>query len=286
MSAILLIITVVCYTAQSVFQKMYQADGGKTRQGNIYVFHIYMALSALSVFLLVSKGSIIFHMPTIWFGLVFGICYVVAFLFTMLALQNGPMSLTALVVSYALILPATFGVVFLNEVLRLTIVLGIGLLLFSLLLVNKSTGKITITKKWSLFAGFAFLGSGGCATAQKLHQVIYGGAYKAELMIFALILAALIFSVMFILSGDKKKFTAWKQSAHYSVLAGVCNGFVNLSVMTLSAKMPAVILFPVISGGGIIATYFTARFLFKEQLSRFQKAGFLLGVLSVLVINL
>lgn len=286
MSAIILTVTVLCYAAQSIFQKLYNESQPHKGSGSLYLFNICMTSAALLFFFVVSGGKLTFHIPTILFGVAFGICYGTAFLFNLLAIRNGPMSLTVLIVSYSLIIPALYGVVFLHEAVKLSIVVGIGLLLISLLLVNKKSDKIVITKRWALYAFLAFLGNGGCSTVQKCHQVTYPASYQSELMISALLLALVLFCVLFFTCGEKPSGKNASKGLYFSLLSGLCNGAVNLSVMVLSETMPAVVLFPVISGGGIIVTYFTARFLFKEHLSVFQKVGFLLGTVSVIVMNL
>lgn len=286
MNAIYLTVTVLCYAAQSIFQKMYHESQPHKGSGSLYLFNICMTLTALVFFLVISGGNLTFHLPTIWFGLAFGICYGTAFLFNLLALRNGPMSLTALVVSYSLIVPALYGVLFLHEAVKCSIVIGIGLLLISLLLVNKKSDKLVITKKWALYVFLAFLGNGGCSTVQKCHQVAYPASYQSELMISALLLALALFCALFLTCGEKSSRKTIKKGLCFPIFSGLCNGTVNLLVMVLSETMPAVFLFPVISGGGIIVTYFTARLLFKEHLSVFQKIGYLFGTLSVIVMNL
>lgn len=286
MDTVILIVTVLCYAAQSIFQKSYNEVQPQKGSVGLYFFNSCMTLAALLFFFAVSGGRLTFHMPTLLFGLAFGACYGTAFIFNLLAMRHGPMSLTVLIVSYSLIVPALYGILFLHEAVKFSILIGIGLLLLSLLLVNKKSEKTVVTKRWALYAFLAFLGNGGCSTVQKCHQVLYPGAFQSELMISALLPAFLLFCILFLSCREKLSRTEIKKGIWLPLLAGLCNGTVNLFVMILSEQMPAVLLFPVISGGGIIVTYFTARFLFKEQLSIPQKTGFLLGTISVIVMNL
>ena len=61
---------------------------------------------------------------------------------------------------------------------------------------------------------------------------------------------------------------------------------INLFVMILSGKVAASVMFPLISGGGIILTYLISKFFYKETLSRRQFVGFILGLLSVIFLSL
>ena len=71
------------------------------------------------------------------------------------------------------------------------------------------------------------------------------------------------------------------------VLNGIANALVNLLVMVLVSKgMAASIMFPVISGGGIVLTTLVAIFIYKEKLSVNQYIGLLLGTVSVVLMNI
>lgn len=286
MNIIILIITVFCYAAQSILQKVYSETQPDKGRRTSYLFNMLMTFSAILFFLFVSGGDLQFHVPTLLYGLGFGLCYGMAFLFNLLAVKNGPMSMTALVVSYSLIVPAFYGAIFLHEDVKPAVIIGIALLLLSLLLINKKSEKTAITKRWMVYALIAFLGNGGCSTVQKCHQVAYPRMYQSELMISALLPAFILFCILFAASKDKSSVKKLSKGLWIPLITGVCNGVVNLFVMVLSAEIPAVLLFPVISGGGIVVTYFAARFLFKEYLSVQQKIGFFLGTLSVIIMNL
>lgn len=286
MNIIILIITVFCYAAQSILQKVYSETQPDKGRRTSYLFNMLMTFSAILFFLFVSGGDLQFHVPTLIYGLGFGLCYGMAFLFNLLAVKNGPMSMTALVVSYSLIVPAFYGAIFLHEKVKPVVIIGIALLLLSLLFINKKSEKVIITKKWMVYALIAFLGNGGCSTVQKCHQVAYPKMYQSELMISALLPAFILFCILFAVSKDKSGVKKLSKGLWIPLVAGLCNGVVNLFVMVLSAEIPAVLLFPVISGGGIVVTYFAARFLFKEYLSVQQKIGFFLGTISVIIMNL
>ena len=67
---------------------------------------------------------------------------------------------------------------------------------------------------------------------------------------------------------------------------GVANGATNLFVMILVSSMQASIVFPVISGGGIILTWIISKFLYREALTRNQNIALILGIASVVLMNL
>ena len=70
------------------------------------------------------------------------------------------------------------------------------------------------------------------------------------------------------------------------ILCGAFNGMVNLFVMILSGLMPVSLMFPIISAGGIVATFIISQVFYKEKLSKLQLIGFVLGTISVVLLNI
>jgi multidrug transporter EmrE-like cation transporter len=64
------------------------------------------------------------------------------------------------------------------------------------------------------------------------------------------------------------------------------NGMVNLFVMLLSGKMALSLMFPLISSGGIIITFFVSTLFYKEKFTKAQLIGFIAGVASVVFLNI
>jgi multidrug transporter EmrE-like cation transporter len=61
---------------------------------------------------------------------------------------------------------------------------------------------------------------------------------------------------------------------------------VNLLVMILSGLMPVSLMFPIISAGGIVAIFVISLVFYKEKLSRLQIIGYILGTVSVVLLNI
>ena len=64
------------------------------------------------------------------------------------------------------------------------------------------------------------------------------------------------------------------------------NGLTNMLVMILSGLMAVSVMFPLISAGGIIVTFIISKFVYKENLTRMQFMGFLVGILSIVFLNI
>ena len=85
--------------------------------------------------------------------------------------------------------------------------------------------------------------------------------------------------------GKKENVLLIKQRI-FTIALGCVMGLVNKTNIYLSGILPSVIVFPVINGGGILATTICSRFIFKEKLSWAQKIGLLLGILGIISITI
>ena len=118
-----------------------------------------------------------------------------------------------------------------------------------------------------------------------MQQLKFAGAYKSEFMTVALAVGALVMFVSACLSS--KSITADITSAiKYAPFGGAANGGLNMLVMLLTSLVPTAILFPVVMSGGVVITFITSVTLFKEKLAAKQLVGYVLGVLSIVLINL
>ena len=132
----------------------------------------------------------------------------------------------------------------------------------------------------------AFLGNGFCSTVQRIQQIECEGKYKNEFMVVALLISFLVFMVLTILYDRKDLLVNIKKGFVSCLICGISNGVVNLFVIILSLSMAASVMFPIISGGGIILSAVVAIFFFKEKLSLPQYIGLILGIASVVFLNL
>lgn len=158
------------------------------------------------------------------------------------------------------------------------------MLCLSLFLLNAKKEKTKVNVKWVIFLVMAFVGNGMCSTIQKFQQLNSAGLYKNEFMIIALAISAL---TMFVVSffAEKSK-SDLKLLVKYSVPNGLFNGAVNFLILVLTGLIPNAILFPSVSAGGIALSCIMAILIYKEKLSLQQKIGYIIGTVSVILLNL
>ena len=296
-NVLLLITAIVGISIQQISQKAYNKKVG----GGAFIFSAASALVAMLVFLIASKGELSFQMDVVGYSVLFAVGYCMALAFSFLAIANGSLSLTSLVLQFSLIIPTFYGIFFLQEETDFFLFAGIALLVASIVLVNipvgEKKGKNAETEKteknqnkttwkWALFALLMFIGNGGCSTVQKMQQIHFNGLYKSEFMIVALIITTVALVVISLFTERKEMLPALKKGVGYYAVYGVANGISNLIVLLLATKMSSSIVYPVLSAGGIVITSFVSVFVYKEKMNLFQKIGLILGVLAIVAVNI
>lgn len=279
--------------AQSVTVKLYQKRGGGS---NNLLLTAFIGLFAMAVFALpaILQNGFAFSPSYLIYSLGFAIGYGMAFVFQILALSCGPMSLTVLIQSYSLLIPTFYGVIFLEESVKWGFVPGIVLLAVCLFLINYrkraggagAPGEGRITLKWLVFVWLSFLGNGMCSTVQKAATVHLDEAYHFEFMVVAMLLITLGFLIAGLIRERHHLRDFLRRGWYFGGICGLLNGGANLAVLLLAARMPASIQYPLISAGSILFSLLFSVTIFKEKITRQQYAGIAIGVLSIVFLNL
>lgn len=283
MNFLMLVGIIVCISAQQIVQKIYN---GKSK--GAYTFTAINALFAAIFFALMSIGSFSFDAEVLIYSALFALAYSTAFIGLFSAIATGPLSLSSLFMSYSLLIPTFYGLIFLDEKPDILFGIGIVALIVSLVLTNKEDkGDKKITPIWIVYVLLCFVGNGACSVVQKLQILRFNGAYKNEFMMMALLMSFVITLTIAFVRERKDMKQSIRRGGHLCIACGVCNAVVNMLVMILAdGRMSMSILYPVISAGGIILTFIVSRFIYKERLSKLQNIGFLLGVLAVIILNI
>lgn len=282
-NALGLIGIVLGVAAQNVVKKPYTLRHGEK---GVYLLNAIVSFTAMLFFVL-TASDFKFSTDYLIYAAGFGISFAVASIFIVLSIANGPLSLVSLFISYSLMLPTFYGLIFLHDPIGVGLIPGLVLLVISLYLTNKTEGKgEKITFKWLIYVIIALVGNGMCSVIQKMQQVANDGAYKNEFMATALLFVTVIM-IAFSIATERKKFKNYISTGWYiGIIAGIANAVTNLLVMIFSARMPVSILFPLVSAGGIIVTFLVSVFLYKEKLSKMQIIGIAVGTVSVVCLNL
>lgn len=283
MTYFLLFLIVADQLLEGVLSKQYNI---KAKNNNIILYSAVSCFFALVFFFVNSGGKLNFNIRVVPYALCFAAAFGTAVSSQAFAIKTGPLSLTTLFSSCSLLIPTMYGIIFLKDPISPTLYIGIAALLVSLFLTNvKKNENLKFRPSWIVFVLLAFVSNGMCSTIQKMQQLKFDGAYKNEFMIIALVcVSAVLFAAGFSKKGEKTQML--KPCLKYGILKGVGNGFMNYLVMVVSAMLPGLVLYPCISAGGIVFTYLFSVFVYKEKLSRMQTIGYVLGIFSIVFLNL
>ncbi len=284
MNSFLLCMTILSSSLQGITTKYFGRNtGGK----GVFLFSTLSRIAGV-LFFIMTAGSLSFDWKILPYSIAFGLFYGVGVIFNFLSIGCGPLSLTSLITSYSLMLPTAYGLFFLQDPISVGLIPGLILLLISLFLINKksNTDSTPVSLKWGVFVALAFLGNGICSIVQSMQQRTFDGAYKNEFMIVALVFFVLMTGIITLWTERKVFVSCTKKGWIPAMICGFANALMNLLVMILQHRMSVSVLFPLMSSGSLILTFFLSKYLYKEKLSKRQLLGFFLGVCSVIFLNL
>lgn len=279
MQIVLMAVVVIFLSLQQIIQKQYNLN---EKNPDVLLFSAISSFVAMIFFVFSSGFKLNFSTAILPYAVGFAVAYSAACAGSVWALKYGPLSVSSLIISYSLIIPAMYGVFFLKEPISIYSVTGIILLLISLLLLNLKKEKAEFSIKWLFFIILAFVGNGMCSTVQKMQQTAFEGTFKNEFMITALIISGIIMLIGAFFNGGRIKPMLLK----YALPNGISNGIVNMFVMILTGHISNSVLFPSILAGGIVLSCITAIFVFKEKLNNMQVIGYVIGIISVILLNI
>lgn len=283
MKYLLLVMQIVLLSLENVFFKQYSL---RTKKTNLFLYSTILSITAMLFFLILSKFHLDFKFELLPYSVVFAIFIALTPVFQIYAVMNGSMAITSLAMSYSLIIPTIHGVVFLNEDIGINAYIGFVLLLTSIFMLNaKKEDNIKISIKWLISVFMVFAGNGLSSVVIKMQQLEFNENYKNEFMIITFLVAAILSFMMAIFKKDNLK-QELKECFKWAVCNGTANGGVNLLTLILTGLIPSAILFPSVSAGGIALTFVIAVLIYKERLSKVQLIGYMLGIASVILLNL
>lgn len=283
---VLLFFTIALLSGQSIIQKQYNIEFCEVKNSN-YLYNFCMTLVACLVFFIIFIVSPTVNVGSIVYSVLFAITFCVVVFFQFLAIKTGPLALTALVISFSLLIPIVYGLIFLDENLSVYGIVGISALVLSLVLVNEyKKEEIKITKKYVFYLILAFLGNGFCTTFQKMHQIVFDGKFGGFFMFVAMAMVALFNLVMFLVKKPNKQANFYSKGSMIAGTAGLFNGLCNCLMVILATKLPSTVLYPTVCSGNMILLFLVALLIYHEKFKWYQCFGYALGLIAIILLNI
>ena len=285
MNYVILAIASLTLTSQNICQRKYNDHSGV----GAFLFSGMISFFAMMFFIAVNRDwsySAELLIPSSLFALF----YSGAMLFMVLGIKYGSLAKTSLIGSCSLLLPSLYGIIMLGDPISPTLIIGTVFLLAALVMVNyqKSSSEEKISVKWIICVTLLFICNGMCTIVQKSKQIIYGEASNNVFMIVALAMVTVIMLILSLVFKDERRKT--KISLRYgwlwAIFCGLANGITNFLIIYLNPRIPASVMFPVISGVGMTLIFLYSLFIRREKFNARQTVGFFVGIASIILLNL
>ncbi len=266
----------------------------RVTNANAYLCTLIIAATVLLFYAAIGKFSFSYDRASLLYGIGFGVAYCMGYIFELKALAVGSVSLTSLFLSYSLLIPTLFGVLYYHEKVTALFWVALVLLAVAMFLINyvpsqKGKEKQKFNRLWLLFTMLSFLGNGLCTIMQSLQQRSAGGLYRSEFMMYAMAVVIVCNLILTLLAEKKNHNTlsSLKKGWWCAILLGLMNAGTNLMVMLLVARnvLNLSLIYTLCSAGGLLLTFILARVVFKEKLRPMQIVGFFVGLCSVVLFN-
>lgn len=259
----------------------------------LYGTYSYTLAGLIAFVMLLFDGMSGFSLPAVGISALGAVSLAVSLFCSIEALKSGVMVLAAMAGSAGLLLPCIAGIFMFNEPMKPMQFIGIALLIFSgWLLIGYSKEQTgSFTPRTLLLLIGSMLSNGSVMLAQKMFSKYLP---DTSVSIFSFLTFCLIGIGMFIglvpsllsQSGRAKLAAVPKPVFLYGTISSIILLAINQLATLAGRNVPSAIMFPINDGGATIITAITAAIFFKEKLTVRSVCGLILGIGSLIVINL
>ena len=259
----------------------------------LYGTYSYTLARLIAFVMLLFDGMSGFSLPAVGISALGAVSLAVSLFCSIEALKSGVMVLAAMAGSAGLLLPCIAGIFMFNEPMKPMQFIGIALLIFSgWLLIGYSKEQTgSFTPRTLLLLIGSMLSNGSVMLAQKMFSKYLP---DTSVSIFSFLTFGLIGIGMFIglvpsllsQSGRAKVAAVPKPVFLYGTISSIILLTINQLATLAGRNVPSAIMFPINDGGATIITAITAAIFFKEKLTVRSVCGLILGIGSLIVINL
>ena len=259
----------------------------------LYGTYSYTLAGLIAFVMLLFDGMSGFSLPAVGISALGAVSLAVSLFCSIEALKSGVMVLAAMAGSAGLLLPCIAGIFMFNEPMKPMQFIGIALLIFSgWLLIGYSKEQTgSFTPRTLLLLIGSMLSNGSVMLAQKMFSKYLP---DTSVSIFSFLTFGLIGIGMFIglvpsllsQSGRAKIAAVPKPVFLYGTFSSVILLTINQLATIAGRNVPSAVMFPINDGGATIITAITAAIFFKEKLTVRSVCGLILGIGSLIIINL
>lgn len=285
-SYLVLIIVPLLGSAKSILQSIF----GKKKHPTLKENFIFTAIMSLVVIIFISIFFIrsLPSLETIIFGVIIGVLTWVFQVSFLQSLETGPVSITSIIVSLCLLIPTIFGMVFMQEAVTYTKIIGLCLIVISLILLNLEIKKDKFSYIWIIFVALAFVSYGVCNILQTYFKKLPCGDERNELLLVTYIVCFILSLASAFLYKPKEKidYKINFTNLFFPIVSGLVLAGHNILMMFSLSILDASLYFPITSALKVIMTFIAGLIIFKEKPRLLQYVGVGLGVVAIILVNI
>ena len=244
------------------------------------------------VFVTLLGGDI--HLQVSGFTLIFSVIYAVTLIaaqwFYTYALGCGNISLCSTVYSMGFIFPTISGMLFWNEEISLTKVLGILVVIPAIYISGTGKKKDAVSaasgnNSYVLPIMIAMAASGLLGILQKAQQKSAYAEESAELILISMLIAAVI-SFITALFTKANPLPINKGIILRACVIGACFGGSNMLNTWLAGMLDSAVFFPILNIGIILLALLVGIVIFKEKPGKKEWCVIPLGIIAILLLSI
>lgn len=264
--------------------------GAHQRQADVVtvgaINYITAAVAAVPFFLVSNPWPV--SWGAVWTGGSMGLIYFIAYFFVIFAIQMVGASSTTVVSVLSILMPIGFAALFLDESPTLAQSMGIGLALFSLLLIGgkrptdeSAVGETTSNPNaWWILLVF-FLLCGLSRMAQDGFNYVSQPDQRPAFLLSAFVVASIPSMTVLLWRRHRPRPLEWG----LGIFMGLANVSQTLFILQALEVLESYIVFTLASGGAIVLTTLVATGLMGERLSRRASFGISLAVVALILLR-
>lgn len=289
--AFLMFIMVCCYTAQSIFCKLFSDTYSGEKQFSPVVFSVIYGLF-IGICTWAIGGFELFASPYTWiFGLLTAFMLFIYNTSLVNASQLGPYSFTMVCMLFgSTTIPMFVGIVFFNEPITSLQIGAIILMLLSFIVMNyKGLSLKSVPKQYFFWCAALFISNGLFGSFMNAQQILMHAQEREQMIGIAFISCAII-AFIYHLAIRKMKFILDYRMGKKAVVAAlfsclVATIAVNL-IMYILSQLTSSIVFTINNGAILTLSILYSFVIFKERPSINQVVGMALSVCAIILFSL
>ncbi|MCR5808280.1 MAG: EamA family transporter [Clostridiales bacterium] len=215
-------------------------------------------------------------------GLFSGCLYLLSFTLMKYNISRNGVMLSSVFMKLGVLIPAVMAIAAFGEKPTVLQIIGFALALAAILIIYLEPGKAGGERRTALLLLLLLLVSGMTESMANIYDK-NGAADMKDRFLFFNFLTAFFLATAVTLIGGKR--VSWKDIAFGAVI-GVPNYFATRCLLLSLGQIPAVVTYPIYNIGAIVLISLAGLLLFKEKLSGRKLIGFVIIIISLVLLNL